>query len=133
MSVRARPHPKLDLMVCAEVGAAYVPLLRRQMVAAFRMVPTRIRELSLALVGDKRMGELHREFMGVAGPTDVLTFPLEMDAKGRPVAGEIVICVPEARRQAKVRGGAIESEILLYGVHGLLHLSGHDDRTLRGI
>ena len=80
-------------------------------------------------MGDTKMAELHERFMGIAGPTDVLTFPLDHDGRGRCVAGEVVVCVPEARRQAKERGIRAENEVLLYAIHGMLHLSGFDDRT----
>jgi probable rRNA maturation factor len=90
-----------------------------------------LRELSLALVGDRRMSELHVQFMDVAGPTDVLTFPLDADARGRVTAGEVVVCVPEARRRARREGTDWRAEALLYALHGLLHLCGHDDRTDR--
>jgi probable rRNA maturation factor len=81
------------------------------------------------LVGDKTMSELHERFMNIPGPTDVLTFPLEHDARGRCVAGEVVVCVPEARRHAKERRTSVRDEVLLYAIHGMLHLSGFDDRT----
>jgi len=77
------------------------------------------------------MSELHEQFMSIAGPTDVLTFPLDVDARGRPVSGEVVVCLPEARRQARNRKVPVEQELLLYALHGLLHLCGYDDRTGR--
>ena len=77
------------------------------------------------------MSKLHERFMAISGPTDVLTFPLELDKKGLAISGEIVICVPEARRRAPEQGNSIPNELLLYAVHGLLHLCGHDDRTAR--
>ena len=88
--------------------------------------------MSLALVGDRRMSRLHEQFMGIAGPTDVLTFELEHDERGRVVGGEVAVCVPEARRQAAARGTNFGSELLLYALHGMLHLCGFDDRTDRG-
>lgn len=78
------------------------------------------------------MSSLHQQFMKIDGPTDVLTFPLEFDSQGRETAGEVVICVPEAARQARGRGTRVECELLLYALHGLLHLSGFDDRTEAG-
>jgi probable rRNA maturation factor len=90
---------------------------------------SRVDELSLALVGDKTMSELHERFMNITGPTDVLTFPLEHDARGRCVAGEVVVCVSEAGRRAKEHGVLVKNEVLLYAIHGMLHLSGFDDRT----
>ena len=69
--------------------------------------------------------------MGVAGPTDVLTFPLDVDSRGRATSGEVVVCVPEARRRAREHGHPVERELLLYSLHGLLHLCGYDDRNAR--
>lgn len=77
------------------------------------------------------MGALHERFMGVAGPTDVLTFPIDADAIGNVIAGEVYVCVPEARRQATSRGIDPKREVLLYALHGMLHLLGYDDRTSR--
>jgi probable rRNA maturation factor len=74
------------------------------------------------------MADLHVQFMGIAGPTDVLTFELEHDSRGRCTAGEVVVCVPYAKRTAKQHGTTVERELLLYCLHGLLHLTGHDDR-----
>src|SRR5207237_257576 len=88
--------------------------------------------LSVALVGDSTMSRLHQEFMRIEGPTDVLTFPLELDRRGRAVSGEIVVDVAEARRRARVEKTQVRLEVLLYAVHGLLHLCGYDDRSDRG-
>jgi probable rRNA maturation factor len=125
------PAPRLSLNIAATHGKAHAPYLRRHLRAAHRLLKPPLAELSLALVGDRKMSDLHREFMNVLGPTDVLTFPLDLDARGRPLSGEVVVCVPEARRQAKERNVPLERELLLYALHGLLHLCGYDDRTDR--
>ena len=121
--------PRLLLSISAALGAAHVPFLRRHLRAAHKLLRPALHELSLAIVGDRRMAELHERFMNVAGPTDVLTFPLDVDPRGRPLSGEVVVCLPEARRQAKRRNVPVERELLLYALHGLLHLCGYDDRT----
>ncbi len=54
-----------------------------------------------------------------------------MDEGGHDVAGEVVVCVPEAVRQARLRGTEPERELLLYALHGMLHLSGFDDKTAK--
>jgi len=112
-----------------------VPFLRKQLRRAHQDLlarrKTHLRALSIALVGDRVMSDLHVRFMNIAGPTDVLTFPLEDDSRGRTIAGEVVVCIPEARRQAGSRGVEIRDEALLYALHGMLHLSGFDDRTER--
>jgi rRNA maturation RNase YbeY len=120
---------RFSLSISADAGRAYVPFVRRHLRAAHRLLRPALHELSVALVGDTQMSSLHERFMDIPGPTDVLTFPLDVDARGRPVAGEVVVCVPEARRRAKEHNVPVERELLLYALHGLLHLCGYDDRT----
>jgi rRNA maturation RNase YbeY len=119
------------LEVHARTGRAYVAYLRKHLPRAHRLLKAPLREMSLALVGDRRMAELHQRFVGIAGPTDVLTFELDHDARGRVVAGEVVVCVPHAVRQGRRTGVAVRKELLLYALHGMLHLCGFDDRTAR--
>ena len=77
------------------------------------------------------MAALHEEFLHIAGPTDVLTFPLEHNDAGDVTDGEVVVCLDEAERRAAAEQVAWQDELLLYAVHGLLHLVGFDDRTRR--
>lgn len=107
----------------------FVPWLRRHLLKGHAILNPPLAELSLALVGDTRMADLHQQFMGIPGPTDVLTFPMEHDRRGRVTAGEVIVCVPEARRRSKVEGTDLRDELLLYALHGMLHLSGFDDTT----
>jgi probable rRNA maturation factor len=74
------------------------------------------------LISDRRMSQLHRQFLGQTGPTDVLTFQ----------HGEIFISVETTKRHARVFGNSLVRELQLYIVHGLLHLHGFDDRTQSG-
>jgi probable rRNA maturation factor len=120
-----------DLSITAATGAEHVAYLRSNLRRAHAIERPALRELSVALVGDKRMADIHQRFMGIAGPTDVITFELDHDARGRVVAGEVVVCVPYALRQARRSGAAVKTELLLYALHGMLHLSGFDDRTAR--
>ena len=125
------PSTRLSLVITPAVGGRFAPVLRRHLRAAHRILRPVLSDLSLALVGDRRMGQLHEQFMGIPGPTDVLTFPLDTDSRGRVVTGEVVVCVPEALRQARARRVRVERELLLYALHGMLHLCGYDDRTTR--
>ena len=79
-------------------------------------------EIHVVLISDRRMSELHREFLEAEGSTDVITFQ----------HGEIFISAETARRQARTFGTSLQDEIRLYLVHGLLHLRGFDDKTLSG-
>lgn len=62
----------------------------------------------------------------------MLTFELDHDDQGRVTSGEVIVCLPEARRQARRLSSTLQKELLLYALHGMLHLSGFDDRTARG-
>jgi rRNA maturation RNase YbeY len=61
----------------------------------------------------------------------VLTFPIDTDARGHVTSGEVYVCVPEALRQSRARKIPHRLELLLYSIHGMLHLLSYDDRTAR--
>jgi probable rRNA maturation factor len=104
-------------------------VIRRGIVSAHKLLHSPIQDLSIAIVPARKMASLHITFLNQPGPTDVLTFELEHDRQGRPTAGEIVICSTIARKNAVKLGHSVSDELLLYAIHGLLHLSGFDDRT----
>jgi probable rRNA maturation factor len=79
---------------------------------------SRLRELSVILVSDRRMAELHWRFLQQRGPTDVITFQ----------HGEIFVSTETARRQARRFATSLGRELRLYIAHGLLHLHGFDDK-----
>src|SRR5207248_1644157 len=73
--------------------------------------------------------KLHERYMNDSSPTDVLTFPLQENSRGQATEGEVIINVSQALRQARRRGIPLRNELLLYALHGMLHLEGMDDRT----
>jgi probable rRNA maturation factor len=79
-------------------------------------------EIDVILVSDRRMAELHRRFLDLSGPTDVITFQ----------HGEIFISTETARKNARRFGTSVGRELRLYLAHGLLHLHGFDDKDRRG-
>ena len=82
-------------------------------------------EISIALVDDATLAELHGRFLDDPSPTDVMSFDLgEADGVQQ---GEIVVSVDRAREIAGERGVSAARETALYLVHGALHLLGHDD------
>jgi probable rRNA maturation factor len=85
--------------------------------------------LSLAIVSDPTMRRVNREFHDCDEPTDVLAFPL--GAGGRDgFDAEVVVSLDTARREAAAHGVEPAAELMLYVVHGVLHLTGHDDHAL---
>src|SRR3990172_6242652 len=85
-------------------------------------------DLSIVLTDDTRLHKLNRDFLGIDAPTDVLSFPAsETDPEtGAPYLGDILISVPRAQAQAEAAGHALEAEVQLLVVHGVLHLLRHD-------
>jgi probable rRNA maturation factor len=80
---------------------------------------SKLHEVFVWLISDRRMSQLHRQFLEEAGITDVLTFQ----------HGEIFISVETAKRNAHIFATSLIRELQLYIVHGLLHLHEFDDRT----
>ena len=110
--------------------------------------------ISLALVGDAEIHEVNRQFLGHNYPTDVISFllndPLEAAGVVRirsagevcadslddiahqssdAIDGELIVSTETAIREAGVHGWSPKAELVLYVVHGLLHLCGYDDVT----
>ena len=85
-------------------------------------------EISLVICGEKRMRRLNREFRGKDRPTDVLSFGFDNELTGAGVIamGEIIICFPYVRRQAKKAGVSMGREMALLASHGTIHLFGID-------
>lgn len=96
-------------------------------------------EISLALVDNPTLRELNVQYLGHDYDTDVLSFLLEETQVGEPdpekrgagkqIEGELIISTEMACNIAKEYNWPAESELLLYIVHGTLHLLGYDDLT----
>jgi probable rRNA maturation factor len=95
-------------------------------------------ELSILLVDEAAMTELHEKWMGESGPTDVLAFPMDElrpghvsggaeDAPADPaLLGDVVLCPAIAAEQAKDARHSAEDELHVLCAHGILHLLGYD-------
>lgn len=76
-------------------------------------------EVEIAIVSDRVIADVHRRFMNIPGPTDVITFE----------HGEIVMSAQTAERHAEEYGHPFHHELALYLIHGLLHLNGYEDAS----
>jgi probable rRNA maturation factor len=104
-------------------------------------------ELSLIFVDERAISDLNERFLGGSGPTDVLAFPMDDDivpagrqpdqggrGPGSPsepaeppaMIGDVVVCPSYARREAESRRQALDDELALLVVHGVLHLLSYD-------
>ena len=90
-------------------------------------------EISLILVGDKKIHELNRKYR-MNKPTDVLSFAYwegkgkgaHENKRGVCLLGDIFISVDTAKRQARGHKHSLKKELTILFIHGLLHLAGFD-------
>lgn len=100
--------------------------------------------LSVGLVGNSAIRELNRRYLGHDWDTDVLSFLLECEGgpgktparepprgAGKRIEGEVIVSAEMARGRAAEFHWSPRDELILYLVHGLLHLAGYDDRSER--
>ncbi len=135
----ASGRPVYEIAVAGKhLGPGTTSRLVRAVRAALQRERCRKAVVSLAVVDDATIAELHSRYLGLAGPTDVMSFDLRDRPKGScgrrggEVDGEVVVSMETARRQARRRRIPAEQELLRYAVHGTLHLLGHrDDRPDR--
>lgn len=85
--------------------------------------------LDVAVVDEPTMCRLHADHLDDDSPTDVLSFDLREKPLPGAIDGQIIVCQTVARRVARERGTRWSDELLLYVIHGCLHLAGYDDRT----
>ncbi|MFI7587136.1 rRNA maturation RNase YbeY [Spongisporangium articulatum] len=114
-----------------EVDEAEISALATHVIAAMRVHPQA--ELSVMLVDEGAMEQLHIQWMDEPGPTDVLSFPMDELRPGKDgdepqpgLLGDIVLCPAVAKQQARKAGHSTEEELLLLTTHGILHLLGFD-------
>ena len=122
-----------------EVDEASLASLARHVLDGMRVHP--LAELSVLLVDEPAMAELHVRWMGEEGPTDVLAFPMDElrpphlggNRAGDPEPGEdpgllgdVVLCPQVAAAQAVNAGHSTQDELERLTVHGILHLLGYD-------
>jgi probable rRNA maturation factor len=105
-------------------------LLRRAVRRVLRIAGVDNASISVAIVDDEAISKLNWKFLRHRGPADVLSFPLDdsHDDGGR-LEGEVIASAETAVRCAPQYGWSPHCELLLYVVHGTLHLVGHDDLT----
>ena len=140
-----------EVFVSDEQSDVELDLQRWQSLAESVLLAEGVRgatELSILYIGETEMVELNEAHMGVNGPTDVLSFPIDaedievvsgpnslsrgpdrspIDTGDLPLLlGDIVICPVVANRQFATHAGTLDDELALLLVHGILHILGHD-------
>ena len=90
------------------------------------------RELSIYFVTERRICDLHNQFFNDPTPTDCISFPIDSQ-----LLGEVFVCPKTALSYSTKHDKDPHEEVVLYVIHGILHLLGYDDlepsqrRTMR--
>jgi len=91
--------------------------------------------VTVRFVGAAESARLNGTYRGKHWPTNVLTFVYDdPDQRAQPLSGDLVLCVPVLKREARDQGKALRDHCAHLVVHGMLHLQGHDhelDREAR--
>lgn len=111
--------------------------LARVVLEGERLPPTC--EVTVTLVDADEMARLNSQHLGEAGPTDVLSLPIEDLIPGEPpvvatddpplLMGDVVICPEVVAEHADIHGVGFDDEMALMVTHGLLHLLGYDHQV----
>lgn len=82
----------------------------------------------ILITGDAEMHSLNRDYRGIDQTTDVLSFNENYidPESGLEYLGDIIISVPQAKKQALAGGHTVDQEVQVLVIHGILHLSGYD-------
>ena len=99
--------------------------IRAKLVDALECIDSAIARITVRLVDDAEMTELHRRHREIDETTDVLTF-IASD-EGACLEADIAVCVDVAARRAAELNHRTERELVLYALHGILHGVGYDD------
>ncbi len=89
-------------------------------------------ELSIALVDDPTIRRLNKQYLGHDYATDVISFVLEFDEASGFLVGQLIVSTDTAAEMASQIGGSMQDELLLYVIHGTLHLVGMNDESPSG-
>ncbi len=102
----------------------------------FKMLNVQVNyEIDVSIVDDETIHQINRDYRNVDRVTDVISFAFNDDKDPRDailnpevprMLGEILICLPQAKRQAEQIGNTLQRELSFLFVHGLLHLLGYD-------
>ena len=134
-AIRTKPEraaAKLELTVQTAVNSPGLPTkakLRRWLAAALEQNAA----ITVRFVGAAEGRALNRAYRGRDYATNVLSFGFGYgdDGRGQILAGDIVLCAPVLRREARAQGKALQAHVAHLTVHGALHLQGHDHQSAR--
>lgn len=100
--------------------------IKRRVLKIFKLLKKELkgRPVGVIFLNDKEIKRLNRKYLKHNRTTDVLAFDY------RSLGLELAISLDTAKRNAKIYNTSVKEEIILYIIHGILHLSGYSDAAL---
>ncbi|HXH32523.1 MAG TPA: rRNA maturation RNase YbeY [Bacteriovoracaceae bacterium] len=119
-------------------SVVWTKLLKQGLLPAAQFSHVKVFHLSVLVCGDQRMRNLNSEFRNKNSVTDVLSFPEHQDLRHTKLAvgpavllGDLAICHPQAKKQAKEFSIGYWDEFIHLLFHGIIHLVGYDHELSR--
>jgi probable rRNA maturation factor len=116
----------IEITNLSKVKRIKIKNIRKVLSLVFSSLGIPYAQASILLCDNNFIRKLNRKFFNESGVTDVISFPLK-DAINPQYLGEVVICVEEAKNSSKLYGNTWQEELVLYLIHGILHILGFDD------
>ena len=118
-------EPFITITVDEAVDGVNADWLETKTTSALELLGKNQSQLAVRVVNDATMIQLHQDHSNIAETTDVLTF--DNGSSEASIHADIAICCDVASRALGDRNHALNEELLLYVVHGMLHCIGFDD------
>ena len=118
-------EPFITITVDEAVDGVNADWLETKTTSALELLGKNQSQLAVRVVNDATMIQLHQDHSNIAETTDVLTF--DNGSSEASIRADIAICCDVASRALGDRNHALNEELLLYVVHGMLHCIGFDD------
>lgn len=123
-------HPNQQILISSSQSAMRLPRKKITQLVIFvaKAEGLKVDLADIAVVSARQIAAMNRQYLGHRGSTDVISFDLtEAGAKG--LSCQIIVCGDVAVTQALKLSCSRQRELMLYVVHGLLHVIGYDDTT----
>ncbi|HRT67294.1 MAG TPA: rRNA maturation RNase YbeY [Bacteroidota bacterium] len=119
----------IDVVVFNETEKKYLPQKKIMDVADLIFDDYHIEDAKIRIIFlyDDDINDINKRFLHHNSPTDVLSFNFEEEN----LEGEIYISIETAERQAKEYKVSLTNELLRLSIHGILHLLGYEDKTMK--
>ncbi|HPD33537.1 MAG TPA: rRNA maturation RNase YbeY [Candidatus Kapabacteria bacterium] len=119
----------IDVVVFNETEKKYLPQKKIMDVANLIFDDYHIEDAKIRIIFlyDDDINDINKRFLHHNSPTDVLSFNFEEEN----LEGEIYISIETAERQAKEYKVSLTNELLRLSIHGILHLLGYEDKTMK--